>query len=304
MKEFIKKNPKIIILYSFICLLLLFCLASAVRKCVLDKQGNGTTVVSSSTIMDMIEEDETFTFVIGQTNCGACKDFNNVLRKYTGEGNKVYYVYVDNSQVLHVSTLMNIIKDKIKHELPIDKRPKELYTPTTFYVENGLIKDIYTGTLNPYNRDKYEVFKKTISGEYVKRKIMLTDLDLIEKINNQDDFTLVVGATWCGACKIFEDTIHKYVVEEKNVYYLYLDLASSEVSNLIFTKLLNEVPGDRNAITIDGEDMSIGTPLSIYVEDGIFKDTYSGYVDYDSLFYDLYIDIMNGVYKDSSYPLS
>jgi len=304
MKQFIKNNLKIVILYAGICLLLLIAIISGITRCVLEKRGNGTTVINGSTFMEMIEEDESFVFVIGQENCDACRGFNNTLRKYTSEGNLVYYMYVDNTQDLYVNAAMNLIKNKIKHELPVEKRPVVLYTPTTFYVEDGLIKDIHVGNFNYRDKDVYNSFKATMNGDNVKRKEVLTDQEFIEKINNNDSFSLVVGASFCGACREFEDTIHKYVVEEKDLYYVYIDMVSSEVRDLIFDKLLNEPPSDREIVTIDEGEMYIGTPVSIYVENGVFKDAHSGYVDYESIYYEMYIDLMNGEYKDTTYPFA
>ena len=298
MIEFAKRNWKSLVIYISFFLVIIICMIMMITKCVRDSKPNGATVIDSSTFIDMIEDDEDFIIVFGQENCSACQMFNDTLRDYTSDGKTVYYLYADNDNDLMINDALRVINSKLK-EIPKSRNISILRTPTTIFVEDGIFKDGYQGYVDTSNREEYEEFKKIVSGHYVKRKTVLTSSQIMEKINNGDEFVFTIGQYGCSGCASFETTINRYLQDGNDLYYVYAndinDFQIGDFINYAFSKIANEIASDR--------EIGAYTPTTIYVKNGVFMDGYQGNIDtYDALEYEKFVDMMKGEYVNQPYP--
>lgn len=140
-----------------------------------------------------------------------------------------------------------------------------------------------------YDNDDYKNVKdNTPNGTTV-----IDSETFIDMVDDNRDFIIVFGQYNCSACQLFNDTLRDYTSDGKTVYYLYTDndndLMINEALKMINDKL-KEIPKSRN-INI------LKTPTTVFVEDGIFKDGYQGYVDVkDREEYEEFKKIVNGHY--------
>ena len=299
MIEYIKKNWKSIAIYGSFLVVIIICAVSLISKCVNDSKPNGTTVINSSEFIDMIEDDEDFLIVFGQYECSACREFDSTLRKYTSDGKKVYYLYLDNDNDINLYDATRLIFSKLK-ELPKSRNITRVMTPLTVFVEDGIFKDGYVGHVSS-DSDKYDEFKNIAEGVYVKRKTVLSASQMMDKINSGDEFVFTIGQHGCAGCAFFETTINRYLQEGNNLYYVYVDdLTDSYMEEFLLqitNKIAAEIPEDR--------EIGLYTPTTIYVKNGIFIDGYQGVIDtYDSDEYEIFVDMMKGEYAMREFPLA
>lgn len=82
--------------------------------------------------------------------------------------------------------------------------------------------------------------------------------ELQTKLENKDDFTLVIGSSTCSACAKYETTM-KSVIKDKQVEIFYLDLnnLSDEDYSKIYSKYVIN-----------------STPTTIFIKDGLETSTY------------------------------
>jgi predicted bacteriocin transport accessory protein len=292
--DFVKKNWKLVIVYGILFLAIIACSVVLVTKCIRDNRPNGTTVIDASTLEEKISHKEDFILVVGQYDCSACQLFNDTLREYTSDGRVVYYFYADNENDIHLDKAISTIKKKLV-ELPKERGITLLLTPTTIFVEDGIFKDAYQGHVKVSDTDEYEEFTKIVEGQYVKRKTILTLEELIEKIQSGEEFIFTIGQTTCGHCMTFESTIHRYLQEGNDWYYVYVDQEDSTGVIELYTQVILAVPEDR--------EISYYTPLSVYVKEGVYIDAYMGTIDtYNDDQYNKFKDLLSGLYVGEAYP--
>ena len=300
MLEFVKKNLKSIIIYASFLIVILVCCVTLITKCVKDNKSNGTTVINSQTFMEMLDHGEDFVIVIGQNECSACQLFNDTLREYTSGGNKVYYLYADNKNDININEALKIISRKLK-ELPKERKFYSLKTPSTIFIEDGVFKDGYQGYVDTKDSEEYEEFKKIVEGYYVKRKVVLSSQEMLNKINSGDEFVFTLGQHGCGACFSFEVAINKYLQDGNDLYYVYLNDYTDEYLydfvTTVFNKIELEIPSDR--------EIGQYTPTTIYVKNGVFVEAFQGVIDaYDEAQYEIFTDMMKGEYVGRAYPFA
>lgn len=103
-------------------------------------------VSSYEEIQQKFEDEETFLFVIGSTNCNFCDEYlADGLRKYVNKNPKVDVVYVDLLDLAH----NGISSAKFFEEFGIDISTFE-GTPTTYFVKDGKVNndDVLTGPVS------------------------------------------------------------------------------------------------------------------------------------------------------------
>lgn len=86
--------------------------------------------LSTSDIIQLIEEDQTFIFYVGQTTCASCKEFKPIAEQFTkSNAMDIYYLEMDTEDEEEF--------DQFKETYT----PKLLYTPTAFVVIDGEITE-------------------------------------------------------------------------------------------------------------------------------------------------------------------
>lgn len=129
------------------------------------------------------------------------------------------------------------------------------------------------------------------------RATTITTSQLMDKLNANQSFVLFIGANTCSHCKEFYKTVNTYVKAGNTVYYV--DLADTSDPTLeryyyVLEEKLKPIAKDRN-IT------DLSTPLSVYVENGVFKDAVQGaYGMEGGSDYATWCDVMEGKYVGKS----
>lgn len=104
--------------------------------------------ITMDDVLRRMENKETFMFVFTQITCHNCADFKEyVLKDYIQN-----HGFEFNEVVLSVFMDTKPVKEWIQqHPNPIDQleeglTPKDVLTPTFYFIENGEVKDIYIGS--------------------------------------------------------------------------------------------------------------------------------------------------------------
>lgn len=100
--------------------------------------------------------------------------------------------------------------------------------------------------------------------------------DIMEKMDNQESFFLIIGNTTCSACLAYKPTLEEIVAnKEADLYYLEVDTENgkSETHKANVQKLFEEY--------LNSEINS--TPTTIYVHEGKMDEYRSGIIKYTAL---------------------
>ena len=129
------------------------------------------------------------------------------------------------------------------------------------------------------------------------RATVVTSKELQAMLDKDGEFILFIGSQNCDHCKLFYETINKYMLTiGKEVFYF--DTADTTdfgrtamVSDLEF-KLLNEIDPDRG-IT------ALATPTTVLIRDGEFVDAIQGaYGMEGGNDYFIFCEVVEGVYEN------
>lgn len=91
-------------------------------------------ISSTADILELIENKETFVVYLGSTTCGHCQDYAPIVEKACVEkGATIYKVMLD-------------LSDGADNKAFIEEYGLE-YTPTTYYFEEGKVKDSFVGVV-------------------------------------------------------------------------------------------------------------------------------------------------------------
>lgn len=67
----------------------------------------------------------------------------------------------------------------------------------------------------------------------------LSYAELEAKLNNKEDFVLVIGSATCSACEIYEETMRDIMTENDiEIFFLDLDALSDEDSTKVYSKFV------------------------------------------------------------------
>ena len=117
-----------------IALSLVGCSSSIDRSDIAADKGD-LVVVSSEEVLNKIDDGNTFVFIITQTNCSHCKQYEPIIAELCVEESiKVYQIVADKDDSDALDTLME------RYEIE--------YTPTTFVVVEGELKDSFVGSVS------------------------------------------------------------------------------------------------------------------------------------------------------------
>ncbi len=104
---------------------------------------------------------------------------------------------------------------------------------------------------------------------------------VMEKMDNKDDFVLIVGSSTCGACIAYKPILEEVVKnKEANIFYVQYDTEGIKADNSVdeagranITKLFDEYFGGK--IT--------STPSTLYIKDGKIDSMEAGLMSYVQL---------------------
>lgn len=120
------------------------------------------TVLSKEQLKTKLVSSDTFTLITGSKSCSHCKQLNSIIDKYINEDRIVYYVD------------MSVIYELMNSELIFSNIPDDrnininvLYTPTTFYIENGIFKDALVGVFGINGGIEYYQLCQFMEGKFV-----------------------------------------------------------------------------------------------------------------------------------------
>ncbi len=113
------------------------------------------------------------------------------------------------------------------------------------------------------------LFLLTGCGQNNYTQLSYTELET--KLNNDEDFVLVIGSSTCSACELYEETMKDIMSKNKiEIFFLDLNALSDEESTKAYSKF-----------HVDS------TPTTIFIKDGEETGTHNRIVgagDYDAVF--------------------
>lgn len=95
--------------------------------------------VDPEEIISKFESKETFAFVIGDASCPACKAYLDGALKSFKKSEDVVLEYIDIKRNIDFNVLNNLVNVYLNNDFE--------YTPTTYFVVNGIIKHIEVGAI-------------------------------------------------------------------------------------------------------------------------------------------------------------
>ena len=199
------------------------------------------------------------------TSCSWCELQTPILENITKDYNIDYY-YIDSSKLPTKQRNEVLEKLGIKHS-----------TPNTFIVEKGEVIDIAEGYTE--GDELVEFFKDNdiVSEDVVyKQEQYITKIDYEQYYNlisNDGTHVIVVGQTTCPHCISFKPAINS-VAKDYNITMNYLNLQklTQEESSDFFESLKTIEYKDEEFLN----NGSVGTPLTLIVENGKVKSYVSG----------------------------
>lgn len=106
-------------------------------------------VIDKSTLKEKFEQEETFVLVIAEATCGACKTYRQkTLNTYLKNESNI------NLYVLYISENFSSLEERkaFFNEYGIYNFK---YTPSTYYVKNGVPKDLEVGAISLNDLEKF-----------------------------------------------------------------------------------------------------------------------------------------------------
>ena len=173
--EFFKENVWAAVLAIVVGILLFILVVQGIVKGV-DKLTNKeeessialrATTITTSQVMDKLNNGETFVLFIGANTCSHCKEFYKTINTYVKSGNTVYYVDVADTSDPTLSKYFSELEERLLEDIPSDRNITELATPTTVYVKNGEFADAIQGAYGMNGGSDYATFCDVVEGKYV-----------------------------------------------------------------------------------------------------------------------------------------
>lgn len=112
-------------------------IATVVCLCACGNSNTYEYTLTSSEILDKIANDETFIVYLGTSYCTHCADFNEIVPRYNKKYNlTISHIVLDEEQEHDADGIASLLET-----LPIE------YTPTTFFIVDGEIKESVVGVI-------------------------------------------------------------------------------------------------------------------------------------------------------------
>lgn len=108
----------------------------------IEVENGGLVVISAQEVMDKIDNKDTFVFILTQTGCSHCQQYEPHVVEVCQEKNiQIYQIIADKDDADSINELM--------------ERYGIEYTPTTFVVDAGEIEDSFVGSISTDELIKY-----------------------------------------------------------------------------------------------------------------------------------------------------
>ena len=173
-KNFFKENVWASVLAIVIGILLFIVVVQGIVKAV-DKCKNETsessienrsTTITSSQLMEKLENNETFVLFLGANTCAHCKQFYKTVNTYIKSGNTVYYVDLADSSDPTLNKYYYEIQEKLE-DIAADRNITDLSTPLSIYVKDGVFTDAVQGAYGMEGGADYATWCDVMEGKYV-----------------------------------------------------------------------------------------------------------------------------------------
>lgn len=125
------------------------------------------TTITTSELMEKLNDKETFVLFIGANTCAHCKEFYKTVNTYVKSGNTVYYVDVADTSDPTLKKYFSEIEERLIEGVASDRNITELATPTTVYVKDGVFADAIQGAYGMEGGSDYATFCDVVEGKYV-----------------------------------------------------------------------------------------------------------------------------------------
>lgn len=114
------------------------------RELIASEQGD-LVVVNAEEVLSMIEDDKTFVFVVTQTQCSHCQQYEPRLLEVAVEENILVYQIIADKDTSSDSEALTELMESLELE----------YTPTTYMIVEGEVEDSFVGSITNEEITKY-----------------------------------------------------------------------------------------------------------------------------------------------------
>lgn len=128
---------------------------------------NKAITLTSTEVMEKINNNETFILFMGSHSCAHCKQFYKTINTYVDSGNTVYYIDLDDTSDPTRTRYLPILQEKLVEGIPADRAIEDLSTPTTVYVKDGEFVDAVQGAYGMEGGTNYAIFCDVMEGKYI-----------------------------------------------------------------------------------------------------------------------------------------
>ena len=173
--NFLKENVWASVL-GIVAVILIFILAvqgivKGIDKCRSENTessiANRATTLTTSQVMEKLNNGDTFVLFLGANTCAHCKEFYKTINTYVNSGNTVYYVDLADSSDPTLIKYQSEFEERLLEGVPTDRGITSLATPTTVYVKDGEFVDAVQGTYGMEGGTNYAIFCDVVEGKYV-----------------------------------------------------------------------------------------------------------------------------------------
>lgn len=128
---------------------------------------NRATTLTTSQVMEKLNNGDTFVLFLGANTCAHCKEFYKTINTYVNSGNTVYYVDLADSSDPTLIKYQSEFEERLLEGVPTDRGITSLATPTTVYVKDGEFVDAVQGAYGMEGGTNYAIFCDVVEGKYV-----------------------------------------------------------------------------------------------------------------------------------------
>ena len=172
-KNFFKESPwasvLAIVLGILLFILVVQGIVKGVDKCKSENNEssieNRATTITTSQLIEKLNNNESFVLFIGANTCGHCKEFYKTVNTYIKSGKTVYYVDLADSSDPTLNKYFAEIEERLE-DIPADRNITDLSTPLSIYVKDGIFKDGVQGAYGMSGGTDYATWCDVMEGEY------------------------------------------------------------------------------------------------------------------------------------------
>ena len=132
---------------------------------------NRSTTITTSQLMEKLNNGDTFVLFLGANTCSHCKEFYKTVNRYIASGHEVFYVDLADTSDATLTKYYDEIADKLISSIADDRDITSLATPTTVYVKDGEFADAIQGAYGMDGGSNYVVWCDVVEGKYVGKPV-------------------------------------------------------------------------------------------------------------------------------------